>query len=325
MMMAKLHEKPPAHKDSYDALIKSLFMDEDDIDKAVAAMGQSAQFKRNHNDQDKDPIVGSDQGKAKKRHSTIKEIELDKEHVHDTSLDAEENIIDETSNTNEHPDGEATPKNDWFKQPPRFNDLVFAQKDPLTFDELMATPIDFFNIELKYKKEECYKALIERLDWENPKEYFFNNDLEYLKSIDSERKYTMSITKIKVLAQQILKPDVYSQSEDSECEGDFVNLHLNDIEDMLLLVVQCKLFYLNGEVIVDLAVALHMFTRSLIIKKRVEDVQLEPYIPSFEPLRVVYEDLSSRKRLMRADELYKLSEGTLKKVRDTLHHRLLNF
>ncbi|GKF60658.1 hypothetical protein Tco_0177444, partial [Tanacetum coccineum] len=119
-------------------------------------------------------------------------------------------------------------------------------------------------------------------------------------------------------------------------EGDFVNLHLNDIEDMLLLVVQHKLFHLNGEVIVDLAMALRMFTRSLIIKKRVKDITKpqkdfprisakELYTPSFEPPRVVYEDLSHRKRLMRVDEFYKFSDGTLKKVRDTLHHKLLNF
>nr|GEU71442.1 hypothetical protein [Tanacetum cinerariifolium] len=57
-------------------------------------------------------------------------------------------------------------------------------------------------------------------------------------------------------------------------EGDFVNLHLDDSEDMLLLVVQHKLFHLDGEIIVDLVVVLRMFTRSLIIKKRVEDVQL---------------------------------------------------
>nr|GEW80937.1 hypothetical protein [Tanacetum cinerariifolium] len=57
-------------------------------------------------------------------------------------------------------------------------------------------------------------------------------------------------------------------------EGDFVNLHLNDIEDMLLLVVQDKLFHLDGDVIIYLAVALRMFTRSLIIKKIVKDVQL---------------------------------------------------
>ncbi|GKF94677.1 hypothetical protein Tco_0284377, partial [Tanacetum coccineum] len=101
------------------------------------------------------------------------------------------------------------------------------------------------------------------------------------------------------------------------------------------------LFHLDGDVIVDLEVPLRMFTRSLIIKKRVKDVQLgaesyqkklsitkpqkdfprisakELYTPSFDPLGVVYEDLSNRKRLMRADELYKFSDRTLKKVRDT--------
>nr|GEY34298.1 hypothetical protein [Tanacetum cinerariifolium] len=57
-------------------------------------------------------------------------------------------------------------------------------------------------------------------------------------------------------------------------EGDFIDLHLNNIEDMLLLVVQHKLFQLNGSDIVDLIVALFMLTRSLIIKRRVEDLQL---------------------------------------------------
>nr|GEZ10596.1 hypothetical protein [Tanacetum cinerariifolium]GEZ43166.1 hypothetical protein [Tanacetum cinerariifolium] len=56
-------------------------------------------------------------------------------------------------------------------------------------------------------------------------------------------------------------------------ECDIINQHMNEIEDILLLVVQHKLFHLDGEVIVDLVVALRMFTRSLIIKKRVKDVQ----------------------------------------------------
>ncbi|GJV16702.1 hypothetical protein Tco_1362025 [Tanacetum coccineum] len=101
---------------------------------------------------------------------------------------------------------------------------------------------------------------------------------------------------------------------------------------MLLLLVQHKLFHFDGDIIVGIAVALHMFTRSLIIKKRVEDVQLgvesyqkklnitkpqkefpiisakESYTPSFDPPGVVYEDLSNQKRLMRADELYKFSD-----------------
>ncbi|GJZ12192.1 hypothetical protein Tco_0546951 [Tanacetum coccineum] len=68
-------------------------------------------------------------------------------------------------------------------------------------------------------------------------------------------------------------------------EGDFVDLHLNDIEDMLLLAIQHKLFHLNESDIIDFIVAL----------------------------------------LMRADELYKFSDGTLKKVQDELHHRILDF
>ncbi|GJX12303.1 hypothetical protein Tco_0204061 [Tanacetum coccineum] len=67
---------------------------------------------------------------------------------------------------------------------------------------------------------------------------------------------------VKRYDQQLYKPK----------EGDFVDLHLNDIEDMLLLVVQHKLFYFDRSDIVDFIVALRMFTRSLILKRRVEDL-----------------------------------------------------
>ncbi|GKC97796.1 hypothetical protein Tco_1168071, partial [Tanacetum coccineum] len=109
------------------------------------------------------------------------------------------------------------------------------------------------------------------------------------------------------------------------------------------------LFHLTDSDIVDFIVALRMFTRSLVIKKRVEDLQLGVesnqkklnitppqqtfleiqfkvlYTPSHKPPGVIYEDLVKHKLVMRADELYKFSDGTLKKVRDELHHRLLDF
>ncbi|GJR44702.1 hypothetical protein Tco_1312805 [Tanacetum coccineum] len=91
-----------------------------------------------------------------------------------------------------------------------------------------------------------------------------------------------------------------------EQQGDFVDLHLNDIEDVLLLVVQHKLLHLDGSVIIDFIMALRMFTRSLILRRRVEDLQLG-------------------KRVLRADELYKFSDGTLKSVRDEIHHSVLEF
>ncbi|GJQ89059.1 hypothetical protein Tco_0000198 [Tanacetum coccineum] len=380
----------------YDALIQSLFMDEDDMDKAAAIADQSTQENRKHDDQDKDHTAGSDQGMEKKmprkdtqplnKSSKTKESSKDKLCLKHLSL---------TGNDDEDPNGEATPKtnnaskNNWFKQPPRpptsdlewnkcqviddqpeqtwFNDLVSAVKDSLTFDELTATPIDFSkfeknrlkldkitkaelvgpvynllkgtcqsSIELEYNMEECYKALFDQLDWTNPEgdrcpfdlskslplkahpghltiasEYFFNNDLEYLKSTNTERKYTTSIAKTK-----FSKHDIYSPLKILSVVSVKVNKlqgygYLEEIVDMLLLVIQHKLFHLDGDVIVDLAVALRMFTRSLIIKKRVKDVQLgvesylnklnitkpqkdfptisakEPYTPSFDPPRVM--------------------------------------
>ncbi|GJU75453.1 hypothetical protein Tco_1272523 [Tanacetum coccineum] len=186
-------------------------------------------------------------------------------------------------------------------------------------------------------------------------DYFFNNDLEYLKSSDPINTYTTSITKtkaarytifgIKDMVLTLWSPhksgydkdvargikhwveklhgygyldEIMVKRADRQLykfkEGNFVNLHLNDIEDMLLLSVQHKLFHLNKSNIVDLIVALRMFTRSLIIKRRVEDLQLgvesykkklnitapqktfdeieckEIYTPSYNPPGVVYED-----------------------------------
>ncbi|GJV41950.1 hypothetical protein Tco_1420390 [Tanacetum coccineum] len=112
MMMAfKSYKKHLAHKALYDALIQSLFMDEDDINQA-AAMDQSTQLKRKHDGQDEDSTF-------------VTAKEPDEEHVHNMSLDVEENIIDEIGNMDEQPDGEAAPntdnapKNNWFKHPLR--------------------------------------------------------------------------------------------------------------------------------------------------------------------------------------------------------------
>ncbi|GKB30492.1 hypothetical protein Tco_0869893 [Tanacetum coccineum] len=227
--------------------------------------------------------------------------------------------------------------------------------------------------------EECFKALTDKLYWNNLEgdccpfnltkplplkgrpgrltvaaEYFFNNDLEFLKSSDLKKKYNTSITKTKAARYKIVgiedmvptiwsttkvgsqinkftKHNVYSTQKILSVksvsvkklhgyghleeivvrrahhqlykfkEGDFVDLHLNDIKDMLLLAVQHKLFQLNGNDIIDLIVALRMFTRSHIIKGQVEDLQLGD------------------------DELYKLSDRTLKTVHDELHYKLLDF
>nr|GEZ41243.1 hypothetical protein [Tanacetum cinerariifolium] len=72
-------------------------------------------------------------------------------------------------------------------------------------------------------------------------------------------------------------------------EGDFPRIQINDIEDMLLLVVQNQLTNLLGDDVADFAIALRMFTRSLVVQKR-------------------------RIRLMSFDELCKFSDGTLTRL-----------
>ncbi|GJR58175.1 hypothetical protein Tco_1500337 [Tanacetum coccineum] len=51
-------------------------------------------------------------------------------------------------------------------------------------------------------------------------------------------------------------------------------LRLQDIEDMLLLLVQGKLTNLNVEERLALGVSLRIFTRSVVLKRRMEDHQL---------------------------------------------------
>ncbi|GJW68876.1 hypothetical protein Tco_0123300 [Tanacetum coccineum] len=74
-------------------------------------------------------------------------------------------------------------------------------------------------------------------------------------------------------------------------EGNFPCLRINDIKDMLLLVVQNRLTNLLGDDVSDFAIALRMFTRSLVIQKRVFNSEL-----------------------IRSDELYKFSDGTLTRL-----------
>nr|GEV66603.1 hypothetical protein [Tanacetum cinerariifolium] len=125
-------------------------------------------------------------------------------------------------------------------------------------------------------------------------------------------------------------------------EGDFPRLRINDIEDMLLLVVHNRLKNLSGNDVFDFAIALRMFTRSLVIQKRVKDLQLgvesyqkkinvtkpettksdikkrDSYTPYQDPQGFVYVDTLGRNRLMRSDELYKFSYRTLTGLRTLL-------
>nr|GEW24904.1 hypothetical protein [Tanacetum cinerariifolium] len=253
------------------------------------------------------------------------------------------------------------------------------------FDELMSTPIDFSSYilnglkienltqeillgpafrllkgthlnyaELEYDFQEFYKALLEKLDWENPEgddypfdlskplplithgnhqsvpvKFFINNDLKYLQRGILTMTYTTSTTKTKATQYDLpgikdMVPNIWSpvkvaydkyalwvtrvsvmrkhrygyleeivvRRADNALykfkEGDFLRLRINDIEDKLLIVVHNWLINILWDDVADFVIALRMFTRSL------------------------------RNRLMRSDELYKFSDGTLTRLLSSL-------
>nr|GEY99506.1 hypothetical protein [Tanacetum cinerariifolium] len=90
-------------------------------------------------------------------------------------------------------------------------------------------------------------------------------------------------------------------------ECDFLRLRINDIEDMLILIVQNRLTNLSEEN------QRHKpeTTRPGIRKK-------DPYTPYQNPQGFIFVDILGRNRLMRSDELYKFSDGTLTRLRTSL-------
>ncbi|GJU78905.1 hypothetical protein Tco_1275975 [Tanacetum coccineum] len=144
--------------------------------------------------------------------------------------------------------------------------------------------------------------------------------------------------------------DITVRREDDELytfkEGDFKRLCLQDIEDMLILFVQGKLTNLNVEERLAFSVSLRMFTRSIVIQRRVEDLQLgvesyqnklnitKPYMYRSDLKRrdayttysnligFIYQNKDKKNKLMSIDELYKFSDGTLDDVQTPLNNRL---
>ncbi|GJR32217.1 hypothetical protein Tco_1108449 [Tanacetum coccineum] len=286
------------------------------------------------------------------------------------------------------------------------------------FDELMSTPIDFsgyilnglkienltqeillgpaFRLlkgtrsnyaELEYDFEECYKALSEKLDWENPEggdypfdlskplplitrgnrqrvpfEFFINNDLKYLQGGVLTMTYTTSTTKskaakydlpgIKEMVPNIWSPvkvaydrcvlwrilhwrqqfthvsvmrkhgygylgDIIVRRADNTLyrfkEGDFPRLRINDIKD-ISLVIQRR--------VKDLQLGVESYQKHINVTKpdttRPDLRKRHPYTPYKDPQGFIYVDDYKRNRLMRSNELYKFSDGTLTRLLSSL-------
>ncbi|GJV55945.1 hypothetical protein Tco_1456950 [Tanacetum coccineum] len=249
-------------------------------------------------------------------------------------------------------------------------------------------------VELEYNFEECYKALSEKLDWNNPEggnypfdltnpfplvmsenrqkvlvDYFFNNDLKYLQGGILTMTYTTFITKTKATRYDLpgiedMVPNIWSpvkvaydkhakwgisywREQHKTFYGYARGLESNhDVYStkhiLAVTRVENRLTNLSSDDVSDFALAIQMYTRSMVIQERVEDLQLgfesyqkkinitkpettrtgirkrDPYTPYTDPQGFIYVDNQGRNRLMRSDELYKFSDGTLTRLRTSL-------
>ncbi|GKB36725.1 hypothetical protein Tco_0881667 [Tanacetum coccineum] len=199
------------HKNLYDALVKSYQLDNDLFD----SYGKAYSLKRSCEDKEKDedPPAGPDQGLKKKNTSK------DAEPSRGSKSKESKSSSSKGSNSQSKSSGKSAQE----------EELVFEiadtkmpqdQGDDMAFNLLKGTCKSF--VELEYHFEECYKAVTDQLDWNKPEghkypfdlskplplievqgrqvvpaDYFFNNNLEYLKGRSSSRKYTTSTTKTK--------------------------------------------------------------------------------------------------------------------------------
>nr|GEV41838.1 hypothetical protein [Tanacetum cinerariifolium] len=238
-----------------------------------------------------------------------------------------------------------------------------VEKPSKTFDELMSSLINFsgfimngLNInnitqetllgpvfrllkgtrsnyaELEYDFEECYKALSEKPNWENPKGGDYPFDLTKplpLVKIGNHQKELK--TWFQTFGVLLKSPMINMHFKESHIGGNnnwLTNLLSDDISDF--------------------TIALRMFTRILVAQKRVKDLQhrvesyqkkinvpkpettksgirkRDPYTPYQDPQGFIYVNDIRRNRLMHSDELYKFSDGTLTRLRTALAERKMD-
>nr|GEU83131.1 hypothetical protein [Tanacetum cinerariifolium] len=303
--------------------------------------------RRDDEHKDEEPSAGSNRGS--KRSRAGKELELTNAPKEKTSKIAGKSSEGSKSHHNTASDNLAkkadsrTSFNELMDTPVDFSAFVMnrLKVDTLTPELLAGPTYELMKgsckslVELKFFLEEVYKATTDQLDWNNPEgqqyphdllkplplipnsrgrrvipfNHFINNDIEYLRGGIFSRKYTTSVTKTMA----------------ADYGHNFKRLHIQDIEDMLLLLnVHKKHRHPTA------------CGRSLIrCQKLPKEAQPDKagYVEirsqmqgslyrSLQSQRFIYQNKDKQNGLMRIDELHKFSNDTLNDVRTALDDRL---
>ncbi|GKC46694.1 hypothetical protein Tco_1064416 [Tanacetum coccineum] len=153
-------------------------------------------------------------------------------------------------------------------------------------------------------------------------------------------------------------PNVWVQLHEKDCpsskeyvisERDFKYLYPSDFEDLYLLNLQGHLNHLSPEDKKVLTTAVNLWTRNLVIRQREEDFQLRiksyqtqlnltkprwdakgfEYKHDFKvidsPRAVTFREKYGVQMIMRFNEIYKFSDGTLHQIDEALDYRVKEF
>nr|GEV72790.1 hypothetical protein [Tanacetum cinerariifolium] len=203
--------------------------------------------------------------------------------------------------------------------------------------------------------EECHKMLTYQVDLVNPKGRRIVPDIRKPLPIGGPSGQILSVISLKTYARHgyaFLKEIVLCKANYKEykiSKADFKNLHPNDFEDLYLLHLQGQLNHLSGDGKVHLFNAVNLWIRNIVIRKRVEDLQLgienyqtklnltqpdwdasdilfkEDYTMVSKSREVIYKDINDQKKMMRETELHKFSDGTLNRILEKLDHMVKDF
>nr|GEV68985.1 hypothetical protein CTI12_AA475510 [Tanacetum cinerariifolium] len=212
----------------------------------------------------KESQSGSSKGNKYQSKSFGKSVQLEEPEFEVTHSDMPQDQEEKPGNDDEEPKGKVTSKCNWFTKPkrpqeptdPDWNDRKTPEQGPAqswsmtlassddklskNFDELMSTPIDFStyimnNLNIANLTQETLLGPTLRIIKVTRVETIRKHGYGYLRKIEVQR------------------PDnnLYTFKE-----GDFPRLHINDIEDMLILIVQNRLTNLSSDDVSDFTIAL---------------------------------------------------------------------
>ncbi|GKC23737.1 hypothetical protein Tco_1025887 [Tanacetum coccineum] len=148
-------------------------------------------------------------------------------------------------------------------------------------------------------------------------QFFFNKDLEYLRYGSKGSSPALSISKMKaasypdfglelLVSEQMWIDDVSDFQEHTIDEKDFKNLYPNDFEDLNLLLLQGHLDHLPG-----------WDATSYEFK--------HDYTIIESPRAVVFPVDNNDRKIIRFNEIYKFSDGTLTRILEALDYRVKEF